>query len=61
MHLADVNSYIQADARMMKLRDDPQAWTHKTILNIAASGRFSNDRTTSEYATEIWNLKKRTQ
>ena len=27
----------------------------KVILNIAASGRFSSDRTIAEYAKEIWN------
>jgi starch phosphorylase len=26
-----------------------------TLLNVAASGRFSSDRTIREYATEIWN------
>jgi glycogen phosphorylase len=26
-------------------------------LNIAASGKFSSDRTISEYATQIWGAK----
>lgn len=26
------------------------------LLNIAASGKFSSDRTISEYAREIWNV-----
>jgi starch phosphorylase len=26
------------------------------ILNIASSGKFSSDRTISEYARDIWNV-----
>ena len=32
-------------------------WTKKCILNIAASGKFSSDRTIAQYATEIWGVK----
>jgi hypothetical protein len=35
---------------------DPIAWTKKCILNIAASGKFSSDRTIAEYAREIWGV-----
>jgi len=34
---------------------DQPALTRKVILNLAASGRFSSDRTIAEYAREIWN------
>jgi len=57
MHLADLKSYLEADRRVTDLYADPDAWTHKAILNVAASGRFSSDRTIAEYATEIWNVK----
>ena len=30
-------------------------WARMAILNVAASGKFSSDRTIAEYATEIWN------
>jgi starch phosphorylase len=59
MHLADVASYLEADGRMMTTyADKGDAWTRKSIINIAASGRFSSDRTISEYATGIWNVRE---
>ena len=57
MHLADLNSYLAADAQMNALYADPEEWTRKAILNVAGSGRFSSDRTIAEYAGEIWNVK----
>lgn len=35
---------------------NPLAWAKKALLNIAASGKFSSDRTISEYAREIWGV-----
>jgi starch phosphorylase len=32
------------------------AWTRMCLLNIAASGKFSSDRTIAQYAREIWNV-----
>jgi starch phosphorylase len=55
MHLADLKSYLDADARLVSLYGQPDAWARKSILNIAASGKFSSDRTISEYAAEIWH------
>jgi starch phosphorylase len=55
MHLADLTSYTQAQQRVSELFGNPDAWARKAILNVAASGKFSSDRTISEYATEIWN------
>jgi starch phosphorylase len=55
MHLADLTSYSEAHKRITALRASPEAWARKAILNVASSGRFSSDRTITEYATEIWN------
>jgi len=55
MHLADLHSYLDGDARLCQLWADPHAWARKVILNIASSGQFSSDRTIHEYATQIWN------
>ena len=57
MHLADLNSYLAADAQMNALYADPDGWARKAILNVASSGKFSSDRTIAEYAAEIWNVK----
>jgi glycogen phosphorylase len=53
-HLADLAGYAQAQQRLGELYADQPAWTRKVILNLAASGRFSSDRTIAEYAKEIW-------
>jgi starch phosphorylase len=57
MHLADLKSYLQADERLCRLYADSAGWSRKAVLNIAASGKFSSDRTIAEYATDIWNAK----
>jgi glycogen phosphorylase len=54
LHLADLKSYSEAHTRLGELYQDPDDWTRKAILNIAASGKFSSDRTIAEYAKEIW-------
>jgi starch phosphorylase len=55
MHLADLTAYTQAQEKVGQLYADPQAWARKAILNVAASGKFSSDRTILEYAKEIWH------
>jgi len=56
MHLADLRPYAEAQDAAEKLYSQPKQWARKAILNIAASGKFSSDRTIEEYATEIWNV-----
>jgi starch phosphorylase len=55
MHLADLKSYSEAHARVGELYTNQQEWARKAILNIAASGKFSSDRTIAEYARDIWH------
>ena len=57
MHLADLQSYLDADDRLRALYVDRDEWARKAILNVAASGNFSSDRTIAEYATDIWNVR----
>ena len=57
MHLADLNAYLRADDALTNLYARPDEWSRKAILNVANSGKFSSDRTITEYAAEIWNAK----
>jgi glycogen phosphorylase len=54
MHLADLNSYLEADQRVAELYRAPDDWARKSILNVASSGKFSSDRTIAEYAAQVW-------
>jgi starch phosphorylase len=56
MHLADLRSYLEADQRLLQAYADSDSWARKVILNVAASGKFSSDRTIAEYAADIWNV-----
>jgi starch phosphorylase len=56
MTLADFRSYIDAQKQVEIAYKDKERWTRMSILNCAASGKFSTDRTISEYNREIWKL-----
>jgi len=57
MHLADLSAYLEADRRLVGLYADQDSWVRKAILNVASSGKFSSDRTITEYAADIWKVK----
>ena len=54
LHLADLKSYLDADARLTDLYLQRHGWAKMAILNIAGSGEFSSDRTIAQYAADIW-------
>jgi starch phosphorylase len=56
LHLADLKSYSEAHARLGIVYADQEDWSRKAVLNIAASGQFSSDRTIAEYASDIWRV-----
>ena len=56
MTAADFRSYVDAQQQVAETYRDKQQWTRMSILNTAASGRFSSDRTIAEYNREIWKL-----
>jgi starch phosphorylase len=56
MTAADFRSYVDAQQQVAETYRDKEQWTRMSILNTAASGRFSSDRTIAEYNREIWKL-----
>jgi glycogen phosphorylase len=56
MVTADFRSYVEAQERADRAYRDAEAWSRSSVLNTAASGRFSSDRTIAEYNREIWKL-----
>ena len=57
-HLADFSSYAATQARAGNDYQDPAKgnWVRKAILNVARMGKFTSDRTISQYAKEIWGV-----
>ncbi|KAK8379039.1 hypothetical protein O3P69_009645 [Scylla paramamosain] len=53
---ADYESYIKCQDEVAKLYQKPNEWAKKALLNIASSGKFSSDRTISEYGRQIWGV-----
>ncbi|MBF0167394.1 MAG: glycogen/starch/alpha-glucan phosphorylase [Alphaproteobacteria bacterium] len=56
MLLADFAAYREAQEKVDALYLNSDEWTRKAILNVARMGKFSADRTVSEYAEHIWNI-----
>ena len=54
--LPDFRSYCNAQQKVDIAFRDKARWAEMAILNTARMGKFSSDRTISEYAREIWKL-----
>jgi glycogen phosphorylase len=59
MLMADFADYVATQARVDALYRDPPAWAARALLNVAAMGPFSSDRTVSEYVEKIWTAPTR--
>jgi starch phosphorylase len=55
-HLADLPSYIEAQDAAARTYQDRRTWDRKAILNVSRIGKFSSDRTITEYARDIWGI-----
>jgi len=53
---ADFREFIDAQQRAAAAYSDQERWVRMSILNTAASGKFSTDRTMREYNEDIWGL-----
>ena len=56
MTAADFPGFMEAQRRANDAWHDRENWTRMSILNTAASGRFSTDRTMRDYNNDIWHL-----
>ncbi len=55
-HLADLGSYLDAQEAAAATFKDKTKWDRMAIINVARMGKFSSDRTVSEYARDIWGI-----
>ena len=53
---ADFRAYVDAQERVGEVFRNQEAWQRLSVLNTAASGHFSSDRTIRSYAQDIWGL-----
>ncbi|XP_004082115.1 glycogen phosphorylase, liver form [Oryzias latipes] len=53
---ADFEDYMKCQEKVSQLYQNPVEWTKMVIRNIAGTGKFSSDRTITEYATEVWGV-----
>jgi starch phosphorylase len=53
---ADFRAFVDAQERVAAAYRDPERWARMSILNTAASGKFSTDRTMRDYNADIWKL-----
>jgi starch phosphorylase len=54
--LADFESYSECQKKVSAAFRDKPRWAKMAILNTARVGKFSSDRTITEYAKDIWHL-----
>jgi starch phosphorylase len=56
--LADFDSYSECQKEVDLAYRDTDRWAKMAILNTARVGKFSSDRTISEYARDIWDVER---
>lgn len=55
MTASDFKSFVDAQQRVSEVYQNNEDWSRMSILNSAASGRFSTDRTMQDYNRDIWH------
>ncbi|MBU1420461.1 MAG: glycogen/starch/alpha-glucan phosphorylase, partial [Proteobacteria bacterium] len=56
MVFADYQDYIDCQERVGKAFQDKKEWTRMSILNTARMGKFSSDRSITDYNKKIWEV-----
>jgi starch phosphorylase len=56
MVAADFESYYACQQKVSEEFLDQEKWAEKAVVNIANMGRFSSDRSISDYARDIWDV-----
>lgn len=56
LHCHDFYSYMDAQQRVDDTYRDQNKWNQMAIIGVAKSGKFSSDRTISEYCQDIWRI-----
>jgi starch phosphorylase len=54
--LADFRAYVDCQRRVAQSWRDAEGWARTAILNVAAMGTFSSDRSIREYAQRVWKV-----
>ena len=55
--LVDYQAYSDAHDRIVETWKQPELWWKMAIINTATMGKFSSDRSITDYANTIWNIK----
>ena len=55
--LADYQAYVDCQDRVGEAYKDQENWSRMSILNSVRMGKFSSDRSISEYCDNIWKTK----
>lgn len=56
--LKDFMSYVNIQNEVNKAYQDRKTWGRKALLQTAACGKFSSDRTVEDYVRDVWHLEK---
>ena len=56
--LKDFMSYVNIQNEVNKAYQDRKTWGKKAVLQTAACGKFSSDRTVEDYVRDVWHLEK---
>jgi len=53
---ADYLAYLEAQDRVDEAFRDQLRWNRMALINTARVGKFSSDRSISDYAEKIWKV-----